>query len=254
MSISDLDANIPGDDAPAGEGAARIRDINAALKEAFGAVDNVITNTGATQNVGDTDPPDAATWSQLFADVRTLASGAAAGGTVQLGMCMLWNTAVGAIPTGWTACNGININNVPVPNLIDRFVMGAGNKYTNGQVGGAEPGTQVTDMANAHVHTTSGHTLTVAELPRALSDNVNILQSPSYTDTTARLTFTETVSRGSSATGANSTQPMSITGLGDDAHSHGDTGVVEGHVHTLSDGALPPFQALTWICFVGVAA
>ena len=141
MSISDLNANIPGDDAPAGEGAARIRDINAALKEAFGAVDNVITNTGATQNVGDTDPPDAATWSQLFADVRTLASGAAAGGTVQLGMCMIWNTAVGAIPTGWTICNGVNINNVPVPNLVDRFVMGAGNTYTNGQVGGAEPGT-----------------------------------------------------------------------------------------------------------------
>jgi hypothetical protein len=252
MSISDLDPNVPGSDAPAGQGDDHLRAINSALKEAFPAVDGAITNTGAAGTAGDTDPPDAATWSQLFADVRALAGTAGAGASIQLGMMMLWSTANGAIPAGWTACNGVNINNVAVPVLEDRFVMGAGNTYSNGNVGGAQPGTQTTELGGSHTHTTSGHSLTLSELPTALSDNIQVSQAP--TDQSDNHSDTTSLARGNATPTANTTLPMSVTGLGNAAHTHGDTAAAAAHDHALGAGTLPPFLALTWIIYVGVAA
>lgn len=251
MSISDLDPNVPGSNAPAGEGDDHLRAINSALNEAFGAVDGPITNTGASGGVADTDPPDAATWSQLFEDVRALASGAAAGGSIQLGMCMVWNTANGAIPTGWTLCNGVNINNVAVPNLVDRFIMGAGNLYNNGEVGGSAPGSSTTGSAGDHSHTTSGHVLTVGELPATLGSNIYIEQAASTQADSHE--DAGSFARGSATPNAATTLPVTVTGANSDAHTHGNTNSTGAHTHTIDENSYPPFQALTWICYVGTA-
>jgi hypothetical protein len=252
MSISDLDPTSPGSDAPAGEGDDHLRAIKAALVEAFPAVDGAITNTGAADTAGDTDPPDAATWSALFADVRALAGNAGAGGSIQLGMCMIWNTANGAIPSGWTACNGVNVNNVAVPNLVDRFVMGAGNDWNNGEVGGADPGTQTTELGGSHTHSTSGHSLSLSELPRALSDNIQIGLDEG--DSSMQHDVSNLAAMGAGGDKVTTTVPMAVLGLGDAAHTHGNTGSAAAHTHALGAGSLPPFQALTWICFVGTGA
>jgi hypothetical protein len=169
-------------------------------------------------------------------------------------MCVVWNTANngGVIPSGWTLCDGKNINNIAVPNLIDRFVMGAGGTYNNGQVGGSTPGSQTTEPGGSHSHSTSSHALTLAELPTALSSNVQVNQAAS-TDADSHHDTTS-LARGSETPNAETTLPMSITGLGNSAHDHGDTAIVSAHTHDLGAGTLPPFQALTWICFVGIAA
>lgn len=86
---------------------------------------------------------------------------------VPIGAMVLWTTVTGAIPTGWAACDGGTYNGIVTPDLRDKFVVGAGNSYTNGQTGGAASVTPtitvaghaltVTELA-AHSHTDSGHT------------------------------------------------------------------------------------------------
>jgi hypothetical protein len=164
---------------------------------------------------------------------------------------MVWNTAVGPIPDGWTLCNGININNVPVPSLVDKFVMGAGNLYSNGNVGGSTPGSTTTELGGSHTHTTSGHAISMSELPVALSSNIQINQAAS--DQSDNHSDVSSVARGNATPNATTTVPMSVTGLGGATHTHGNTASAAAHTHGLGAGTMPPFQALTWICYVGVA-
>ena len=46
----------------------------------------------------------------------------------------MWNGAVDAIPKGWTLCNGQN----NTPDLRNRFIVGAGDEYSVGDVGGVK--------------------------------------------------------------------------------------------------------------------
>ena len=60
------------------------------------------------------------------------------------GNIIMWSGAIGAIPNGWTLCDGTN----GTPDLRDRFVVCAGGIYSVGATGGA-----------------NGHTLIEAEVP-----------------------------------------------------------------------------------------
>ena len=44
----------------------------------------------------------------------------------------MWSGSVDAIPAGWALCNGEN----NTPNLRNRFIVGAGDEYSVGDVGG----------------------------------------------------------------------------------------------------------------------
>ena len=62
----------------------------------------------------------------------------------------MWNGAVDAIPTGWVLCNGEN----NTPDLRNRFVVGAGDEYSVGDVGGTaayELGIQLSGTKPANV-------------------------------------------------------------------------------------------------------
>lgn len=48
------------------------------------------------------------------------------------GVIVAWAGAIAAIPAGWALCNGGN----GTPNLMDRFIMGAGSGYGVGTIGG----------------------------------------------------------------------------------------------------------------------
>ena len=74
-------------------------------------------------------------------------------GFVPIGGIVLWSGSVASIPTNWALCNGAN----GTPNLLDRFIVGAGNSYAVGAAGGA--------TSHAHGGTTDLHALTVAEIP-----------------------------------------------------------------------------------------
>ena len=122
-SISDLNSSAPTSAGPAGEGDDELRQLKAVLLASFPALDGLISNTNATQTAGDTDPPDAATFSKLF---ETVNDSVAAGNNVPVGAIMMWAGTEAQIPAGWALCDGSNAT----PNLIDRFII-AGNDSTS---------------------------------------------------------------------------------------------------------------------------
>ena len=65
------------------------------------------------------------------------------------GGIIMWSGLITAIPDGWLLCNGLN----GTPNLVDRFIVGAGGAYTEGATGGSADA-----IAVAHSHTFSGET------------------------------------------------------------------------------------------------
>ena len=69
---------------------------------------------------------------------------------IPTGGIILWSGSVGAIPTGWTLCNGSN----GTPDLRSRFVVGAGSTYNVDATGGTADAIVV---AHSHSITDPGH-------------------------------------------------------------------------------------------------
>ena len=74
-------------------------------------------------------------------------------GTIPIGGIIMWSGA--SVPTGWALCNGGN----GTPNLLDRFIIGAGGALGIGTTGGSANATLVshthtasTDSAGTHAH------------------------------------------------------------------------------------------------------
>lgn len=93
----------------------------------------------------------------------------AAGNGVPKGGIIMWSGAVNQIPDGWALCDGTN----GTPNLRDRFIVGAGNTYAVGAVGG-NPSTSInlshSHTANDHSHTYSGGTSVNSGSNKSASD------------------------------------------------------------------------------------
>lgn len=64
---------------------------------------------------------------------------------IQTGMIILWSGAIVDIPAGYVLCDGNN----GTPDLRNRFIVGAGDTYDPGDVGGA--------TEHLHTFTTNGH-------------------------------------------------------------------------------------------------
>ena len=58
-------------------------------------------------------------------------------GTIPIGGIIMWSGTTSDIPAGWTLCNGTSVNSLTVPDLRDRFIVGAGSAYSPKAVGGA---------------------------------------------------------------------------------------------------------------------
>lgn len=50
---------------------------------------------------------------------------------------VLWSGAIVDIPAGWALCDGNN----GTPNLVDKFIIGAGSTYNPGDAGGTNVAT-----------------------------------------------------------------------------------------------------------------
>lgn len=64
---------------------------------------------------------------------------------VPSGIILIWSGAILDIPVGWVLCDGNN----GTPNLMDRFVAGAGDSYAVDASGGS--------LTHNHTFTTDGH-------------------------------------------------------------------------------------------------
>jgi hypothetical protein len=265
MSIADLVITDPTDLEAAGLGASRIRETKTALKEAFPAVDGEITNSGALEVAGDTNPPDAATFSKLFEDVRALQENTAG---VPLGSIVQWSLALnGAIPTGWTDCDGSgSLNGIVVPDMRDRFIMSAGQTFADNDTPGGSstsssggagsidatlsigPHTIELDNLPQHQHhafanviannTVSAHTLTGANTAAATgvgqdADRKYMMDSDSSTGATVGLTSFDG--------GVQTVETL----------THADVPIqVDGIEHTHE--VISPYYPITYIIRVGV--
>ncbi len=69
---------------------------------------------------------------------------------VPKGAIIIWSGAIDKIPNGWVLCDGTN----GTPNLTDRFILGAGNSYSVGAVGGEAEHTLTVNEMPSHNHTT----------------------------------------------------------------------------------------------------
>ena len=132
-TISELTPASPTAAGPAGEGDDELRQLKTVLVASFPALDGLIENVGALGGIGDTNPPDAATFTKLFADVR---SALAAGNGVPVGSIVMWAGSEASVPVGWALCDGTN----GTPNLIDRFIIGSNDasRFPTGTTAGSE--------------------------------------------------------------------------------------------------------------------
>lgn len=138
------------------------------------------------------------------------------------GMIVMWSGSINNIPQGWALCNGqggISTGDA-VPDLRDRFVVGAGASYGVRGVGGS----------NQHNHpvTVDYHTLTEAEIPPHTHNTGTFGDNGGY--------MPGRIAAGGPV--AFPGQNVSVTGGG------------QGHNHTATMGQSdhrPPFYALAFI-------
>ena len=74
----------------------------------------------------------------------------AIGHAVPQGSIIMWYGASNTVPTGWQICDGTN----STPNLRDKFIVGAGTTYSNGDTGGSANAVVV---SHSHSVTDAGH-------------------------------------------------------------------------------------------------
>lgn len=76
------------------------------------------------------------------------------------GGIIMWSGALADIPAGWVLCDGTDIDgdNVPdTPDLRDRFILGAGNIYNSGIIGGEDKHALTINELAQHYHSMSDH-------------------------------------------------------------------------------------------------
>ena len=135
--LSDLNiSNPPGSD-PVGQADDHIRLLKSVLKSTFPNLTGPVTSTQLQINYG----------------------------VVPTGAIIMWSGATTSIPSGWALCNGQTVaksdgsGNVTVPDLRDRFIVGAGNTYAVAATGGSTSNTPTITMSNA------GYALAQTDLP-----------------------------------------------------------------------------------------
>jgi hypothetical protein len=114
------------------------------------AANTVISTLAPISSPGLTGIPTAPT-ANISVNNTQLATTAFVHNMLPSGIIMMWSGSSVTIPYGWYLCDGNN----GTPNLKDRFVVGAGNTYAVGAIGGSADATLV-----SHSHTASSTTST----------------------------------------------------------------------------------------------
>lgn len=178
------------------------------------------------------------------------ASQSALNSPIPSGIIAMWSGSLLSVPSGWLLCDGT----AGTPNLIDRFIVGAGSAYAVSATGGSTG----TSAAGGHTHTevaagSHNHTGVVGNTALTLD------QMPSHTHSTA-IKFETDIAGGGTRDGlvtstftSDGTSSYTTTSAGSgDAHNH--TIDTDGsHSHTInavgdhSHTVTPPYYALAYI-------
>ena len=217
--ISDLNAANPNNTDLKSQGDDHLRLLKKTIKASFPNVAGAVTKTHTELNAAH--------------DAR-----------VPVGGIIMWSGAVLNIPAGWLLCNGIN----GTPNLMDRFVIGAGNLYAVGASGGSKDA-----IVAAH-----SHTATLTGATTSTGPHSHVVNDPGHAHAWPYAGMNGTqFGSGSFAAGAGSDQltSTSATGIsisgGDHAHSVSVSGSTASAGASATGANLPPYYAL---CFIQKSA
>lgn len=79
--------------------------------------------------------------------------------SIPANIIIIWSGAINEIPNGWFLCDGQN----NTPDLRNRFIVGAGSKYTSEEIGG---GTNSVNIEHTHspssTNSVANHTHTIS--------------------------------------------------------------------------------------------
>jgi hypothetical protein len=127
------------------------------------------TNPTATDSLADSDNHIRlikAALKTTFPNLDGVVSGQATNlnAYVPIGGIIMWSGAIGSIPAGWVLCQGQTGltrsdggGTINAPNLLDRFIVGAGSNYAIGNVGGS--------VLHSHSVSVGAHSLSWNEMP-----------------------------------------------------------------------------------------
>jgi len=182
-----------------------------------------------------------------------LAEGAIPQG-VPSGFIGMWSGSVATIPSGWFLCDGTN----DTPNLVDRFIVGAGGTYDPGNTGGATEVTLTEAQMPSHTHT-SGDYKTNTQGSHSHSGSTNTTGSHSHSQNTSNDEFASGASGFSVARGtmpgndgttgveSNGSHSHSLSINSNGSHDHDVIGTSAPSGGGESHENRPPYYALCYI-------
>jgi len=182
-------------------------------------------------------------WTDLDADLTAIQSSIDNFVAVPSGAIMLWSGAVGAIPSGYVLCDGLNAT----PDLRDRFVIGAGSTYAVAATGGAT----TTSTVVAHTHTVSGNTSNIGNHTHTgntsnIGNHTHNVPRNTGTNGNGAFGFNSESGAGNAGTGGGGSHSHSFTTAGGGSHSH----TVTGNTASTGDASVSimnPYYALCYI-------
>ena len=99
---------------------------------------------------------------------------------IPMGIIVMWSGSTSNVPAGWVLCNGTN----GAPNLMDRFIVGAGSTYTTGGTGNGTGGSNTVTLSvgnlPSHTHTVPDHTHTVPNHTHSTPDHTHTIYDPGH--------------------------------------------------------------------------
>lgn len=157
------------------------------------------------------------------------------------GFIGMWSGAISAIPSGWYLCDGTS----GTPNLRDRFIVGAGDSYAVGAIGGAASVTLTEAQMPTHSHVITAtaasggaHTHTITDPGHTHATGTSAASAPNG------------ASLGTNSYGSTNYIVPAYTGISIDSggsHTHTITATASNSGSGASHENRPPYYALAYI-------
>ena len=190
-------------------------------------------------------------------------------GSIPIGGVIMWTGDPTSVPDGWTLCDGTNPdgNDSAVPDLTDRFVVGAGGDHGVGDTGGSQSeqidtstgddgghshsvdedtagshshsGSTESDGGHDHGGSTGRHQLTQSEMPSHdhVHDDHKLVNGGNLDTDIGGGSSQNVETQSTTEAGGNESHDHSISN--DGSHSHGmDLDSAGNHDHNVSVGSV----------------